>query len=588
MKKYARLIRTLDFSCLDTNQFDIFMEIMVNNLEAEFTGVRTLKLANYDITHSDLLSILTRLPSLRALDIKHIKLKDSPSFSLFHLLSNFQQLDSLSLEFSKEDILEASSQDNLRPLSNLVELRLHLTGLAGSVSFLDLSIIPAQLPRLRVLDIKKVFVQEPTLTDLLVSTGHGLRELVLSGVPVHAEAMTRFGPYLNNLHKLDLSRAILRDYNGVIAAIQHCHSLRELTINSFSRKPVWEAVVRSCPELQAFHADHARHSVSSEALHHLGTLTRLERLCLLRCGSWSFEDLRWVLESFPLLDEFEFSRMDVSIPNHGWLVANAGSMPRASSHVEEEGAMEEQTTMPSRTSSHVKEEEGQISSGKATMAITTGLQSFQPLKDICQSFCGLHLYPNDPKRQVIAYHYCHNLDEDRYQCLMYSSDTPEAKLMGVEYIISEKLFNTLDANEKKYWHSHKYEIESGILVQVSMTLVPEMVSRNEEHTQLKTLVNTYGKIWQLWPVNDQGECKHVPTGPAQLLMAFTEGGQVNKALLDKRDKDMGISTEEKHKERVEIRGNPVAEGADQWVRGGKVWQVEDLGDKGVVATPLPV
>lgn len=427
MKKYARLIRTLDFSCLDTNQFDIFMEIMVNSLDAEFTGVRTLKLADYDITHSDLHSILTRLPSLRALDIKHIKLKDSPPFSLLHLLSSFQQLDSLSLEFSKEDILEASPQDNLQPLSNLVELRLHLTGLAGSVSFHDLLIIPAQLPRLRVLDVKKVFVQEPTLTDLLASTGCGLRELVLSGVPVHAEAMTRFGPYLNHLHKLDLSRAILKDYNGVIAAIQHFHSLRELTINSLSPKPVWEAVVRSCPELQAFHAvctpggiyglppkafsvlqggckklrrlktehlltqarcllysgvwcrfqgleeltlrcgwptesflgldvqdmrricfalsaltrlrvlefynleDHVRHSISSEALHHLGTLTRLERLCLLRCGSWSFWDLRWVLESFPLLDEFEFSRMDVSIPNHGWLVANAGSVRLISS-----------------------------------------------------------------------------------------------------------------------------------------------------------------------------------------------------------------------------------------------------------------
>lgn len=124
-----------------------------------------------------------------------------------------------------------------------------------------------------------------------------------------------------------------------------------------------------------------------------------------------------------------------------------------------------------------------------------------------------------------------------------------------------------------------------MLVQVSKPLVPEMVSRNVEHTQLKTLVNTYGKIWQLWPLNDQGECAHVPTGPAQLLMAFTEGGQVNQALLDKRDKDLGISTEEKRKERVEIRGNPVAEGAD---RGGKVWQVEDLGDKGVVATPLVV
>lgn len=413
MKKYAQLIRTLD-----TNQFDIFMETIVNSFEVVFTGVRTLKLVDYDITYSDLHFILTRLPSLRALDIRHVQLKDSPPLSIFHLLSNFQQLESLSLEFSNEDIPQALSQDNSQLLSNLVELRLHFTGLAGSVSFLDLSIIPAQLPRLRVLDVKKVFLKEPTLTDLLVSTGHGLRELVLSGVPVHIAASTRFGPYLNNLHKLDLSRAILSG-NDLVAAIQHCHSLRELTINSFSPMPVWEAVVRSCPELQALHVvgtmhgiyglrlkaftvlqggckkltrlktnllltqarcrqyfkawscfqgleelslrcgwriesldvqdmrtiffalsaltrlrvlefynleKHSRHAVSSEALRHLGTLTRLERLCLLRCGPWNFEDLRWVLESFSLLDEFEFSRIDVSIPNHGWLVANAGSV----------------------------------------------------------------------------------------------------------------------------------------------------------------------------------------------------------------------------------------------------------------------
>ncbi|KAG0338356.1 hypothetical protein BG000_004120 [Podila horticola] len=266
------------------------------------------------------------------------------------------------------------------------------------------------------------------------------------------------------------------------------------------------------------------------------------------------------------------------------------TIPRTSSHFQEEDTpkitMEGQTTasMPTRTSSHVKEEEGQTSSGKATIAsATSGLQSFKPLKSICQSFCGLHLYPNDPKRQVIAYHYCHNLDADRYQCLMYDSDTPEAKLMGVEYIISEKLFNTLDANEKKYWHSHKYEVESGMLVQVTKPLVAEMLARNVEHSPLMTLVNTYGKIWQLWPVDNEGQCSaHVPTGPAQLLMAFTEDGQVNQSLLDKRDKDLGISTEEKRRERVDIKGNPVALGADQALRAGKAWQVVDLGDKGVV------
>lgn len=63
-----------------------------------------------------------------------------------------------------------------------------------------------------------------------------------------------------------------------------------------------------------------------------------------------------------------------------------------------------------------------------------------------------------------------------------------------------------------------------MLVQVSKPLVPEIVSRNVEHASLKTLVNTYGKVWQLWPVDDQGECAYEPTGPAQLLMAFTEDG----------------------------------------------------------------
>ena len=43
-----------------------------------------------------------------------------------------------------------------------------------------------------------------------------------------------------------------------------------------------------------------------------------------------------------------------------------------------------------------------------------------------------------------------------------------ARLIGVEYIITEKLFRTLDDEEKKLWHSHKYEIESGKYVYVQL------------------------------------------------------------------------------------------------------------------------
>ena len=90
------------------------------------------------------------------------------------------------------------------------------------------------------------------------------------------------------------------------------------------------------------------------------------------------------------------------------------------------------------------------------------LQSFKPLGNICESFCGIHPYCDNLKRQIVSYHYCAMIDEERRQCLIYDDDGPNAKLIAVEYIISERLFKSLPEEEKKYWHSHKYEVESGL------------------------------------------------------------------------------------------------------------------------------
>ncbi len=42
-------------------------------------------------------------------------------------------------------------------------------------------------------------------------------------------------------------------------------------------------------------------------------------------------------------------------------------------------------------------------------------------------------------------------------CLRISadSDQPSARLIGIEYIISERLLKTLPEEEKRFWHSHK-------------------------------------------------------------------------------------------------------------------------------------
>ncbi|CAK9869838.1 unnamed protein product [Sphagnum jensenii] len=62
-------------------------------------------------------------------------------------------------------------------------------------------------------------------------------------------------------------------------------------------------------------------------------------------------------------------------------------------------------------------------------------------------------------RQVEAHHYCMHYNPDMRQCAIFDS------LIGVEYIISEKLFDILSDEEKKLWHSHEYEVKGGILFQ---------------------------------------------------------------------------------------------------------------------------
>jgi len=67
------------------------------------------------------------------------------------------------------------------------------------------------------------------------------------------------------------------------------------------------------------------------------------------------------------------------------------------------------------------------------------------------------------------------------QCAIFDSLEANARLIGVKYIISEKLFD----EEKKLWHSHDYEIKGGILL---MPGVPKAIERKElEDVQMSSI-----------------------------------------------------------------------------------------------------
>lgn len=159
---------------------------------------------------------------------------------------------------------------------------------------------------------------------------------------------------------------------------------------------------------------------------------------------------------------------------------------------------------------------------------------------------------------------CSHPTEEVRQCIIFDSDRPGARLIGIEYILSERLFRSLPEEEKQYWHSHDYEVSSGILI---APRVPDMAEKRD----MQKLANTYGKTWHTWQV-DRGD--ELPIGPPQLMGALTADGQVDPALLAARDARYGVSREEKKAGRKNLEYPEIVDpAANSWL-SGETWQVE--------------
>lgn len=192
------------------------------------------------------------------------------------------------------------------------------------------------------------------------------------------------------------------------------------------------------------------------------------------------------------------------------------------------------------------------------------LQSRPPIDALNAYLDGFHFYNGHPDVQMEAHHYCSILNEEVVQCVIYDGNRQDAKLMGVEYIISQSLFNTLPAAEKALWHSHVHEVKSGQLVAPG---IPDIA----EHALMDKLVSTYGKTWHTWHTDLN---KRLPLGVPQLMMGFTADGQADPAMVAERDQRLGIHSSEKKTARADIVAPPIAPGADAW-RQGNVIQLVD-------------
>lgn len=176
------------------------------------------------------------------------------------------------------------------------------------------------------------------------------------------------------------------------------------------------------------------------------------------------------------------------------------------------------------------------------------LQNFAPLKSICAHLNAFHTYASEPGRHVETNHYCAHLTEDVRQCLLYDSPEKNARLIGIEYMVTPKLYETLPAEERKLWHSHVFEVKSGMLIMPGPTM-PGMVQAWEaaETQEMKHVIELYGKIYHLWQT-DRGDA--LPLGEPNLMTSFTGSGQFDfEKHVGERDKRFGVD----HKHKAELR-----------------------------------
>ena len=203
----------------------------------------------------------------------------------------------------------------------------------------------------------------------------------------------------------------------------------------------------------------------------------------------------------------------------------------------------------------------------ATKVLEAGavvLQDKPPVEAINAYLDGFHFYSGKQQIQMEAHHYCAFLNDDLIQCVIYDGNLKDAKIMGVEYIVSEKLFKTMPQAEKALWHSHVHEVKSG-------QLIAPGIPAPAETALMKKLVGTYGKTWHTWHTDLD---KVLPMGVPQLMMGFTSDGQADPAMVAARDKRFGVDSVQKKQQRADIPAPPIDPDADAW-RHGTTIQIAD-------------
>ncbi|KAJ9617271.1 hypothetical protein H2200_000992 [Cladophialophora chaetospira] len=145
-------------------------------------------------------------------------------------------------------------------------------------------------------------------------------------------------------------------------------------------------------------------------------------------------------------------------------------------------------------------------------------------------------------------------------------------------MIPKHRYLKLDPEEQKYWHSHEFEVKSGMLV------LPYPDSHAHQHDKwdkletqaMEEVVNLYGKLYHFWQI-DRGD--ELPLGPPTLMGSLTESRQLDvDKVMAERNAELGIDQAQKRRLREYIDLPGIPGNADSW------WKEAERSRKGKYST----
>jgi len=174
------------------------------------------------------------------------------------------------------------------------------------------------------------------------------------------------------------------------------------------------------------------------------------------------------------------------------------------------------------------------------------LQESHPLESMDVYLVGFHPMKDEPEHQMEAHHFCKQVNQDFAQCVLFDGNEAVSNLNGVEYIISQSVFDGLPDKEKQYWHPHNGEILSGQLIAPG---IPEVA----EKELMKDKMNSYGKTWHFWQSGAFNMmADKIPLGEPRLAWSFNRDGEAIQEMIQQRDERLGVSTARTREQRKDL------------------------------------